>query len=184
MPFFTPTTLSTQRLTLRWMTDADAPALFTIFSDRDVTRYWSSGPWTEMAQAHSAITDILGQYEDGSKLRFAIVLTETGEMVGSMNLYDFMHANRRCDIGYALAPAHWGKGYLSEAMAATLDYAFAQLNLNRIEADIDPRNTVSARLLEKMKFTKEGYMRERWIVNGEVCDTAFYGLIKRDWEAR
>lgn len=184
MPFFKQSTLTTARLTLRWMTEADAAALYAIFSDREVTRYWSSGPWTDIAQARSAIDDILRQYEDGSKLRLGIILTQTGEMIGSMNLYDIMHTNRRCDIGYALAPTHWGKGYLSEAMAATLDYAFGELNLNRIEADIDPRNGVSARLLEKMKFTKEGYMRERWIVNGEVCDTVFYGLLKRDWEAR
>ena len=69
-------------------------------------------------------------------------------------------------------------------MVALLDYAFADLNMNRIEADIDPRNEASAKLLERMAFQKEGYMRERWIVNGEICDTAFYGLIKREWESR
>lgn len=184
MPFFAQTTLTTERLALRWVDASDAAALFAIFSDRDVTRFWSSGPWTSIDQAHATISDILGQYEDGSKLRFAIVLKETGEMIGSMNLYDFHHGSRRCDIGYALAKPHWGKRYLTEAMAATLDYAFRDLNLNRIEADIDPRNEASARLLENMAFMKEGYMRERWIVNGEVCDTVNYGLLKRDWEAR
>lgn len=183
MPFFKQTTLSTERLTLRWLTADDAQALFDIFSDAAVTRYWSSGPWTDMAQARSAIDDIVAHYDAGSSLRLAIVLSATGEMIGSMNLYDFKHGNRRCDIGYALAAAHWGKGYLTEAMRATLDYAFDTLELNRIEADIDPRNDASARLLEKMLFQREGYMRERWIVQGEVCDTAFYGLLRRDWKS-
>ena len=53
-----------------------------------------------------------------------------------------------------------------------------------LEADIDPRNDASARLLERMAFQREGMMRERWIVNGEICDTAFYGLLKREWETR
>jgi RimJ/RimL family protein N-acetyltransferase len=69
-------------------------------------------------------------------------------------------------------------------MTAALDYAFVELDLNRIEADIDPRNEASAKLLERKGFVKEGYMRERWIVNGEICDTVFYGLLRRDWEAR
>jgi ribosomal-protein-alanine N-acetyltransferase len=53
-----------------------------------------------------------------------------------------------------------------------------------VEADIDPRNTGSARVLEKLGFRKEGYMPERWIVFGEMADTVNYGLLKRYWDAR
>ena len=94
-------------------------------------------------------------------------------------------ANKRdFDTRYALAQLHWRKGYLGEAMTAGLDYAFTTLDLMRIEADIDPRNEASAKLLEGKAFQKEGYLRERWIVNGEICDTVLYGLLRRDWEAR
>lgn len=184
MPKFNQTTLTTERLALRWMTADDAPALYAMFRDPEVTRYWSTPPWTDIAQAHAFIEQSLADCAGGTGLRFAITLRETDEFIGSIKLYDFFDQNRRCDIGYALLPSHWGKGYLAEAMTALLDYAFLDLNLNRIEADIDPRNDASARLLERMAFQKEGYMRERWIVNGEVCDTAFYGLLKRDWDAR
>jgi RimJ/RimL family protein N-acetyltransferase len=56
--------------------------------------------------------------------------------------------------------------------------------LNRIEADIDPRNVASARSLERLGFSKEGHLRQRWIVNGEVSDSAFYGLLLSDWQAQ
>jgi ribosomal-protein-alanine N-acetyltransferase len=56
--------------------------------------------------------------------------------------------------------------------------------MNRIEADIDPRNDASARLLERLGFRKEGTMPERWFVHGEFADTAFYGLLKRYWDQR
>lgn len=184
MPHFTPTTLSTERLHLRWTTPDDAAAHFALFSDPAVTRYWSTPAWTDMAQSHAFIEQALAEYASGAGLRFSIVLRDTDACIGSIKLYDFFDQNRRCDVGYALLQAHWGKGYLAEAMTALLDYAFGTLHLNRIEADIDPRNDASARLLERMAFQKEGYMRERWIVNGEVCDTAFYGLLKRDWDAR
>lgn len=184
MPTFTPVTLTTERLALRWMSAADAPALYAMFRDPEVTRYWSTPPWTDIAQAHAFIEQALADCASGIGVRFAITLRDTGEFIGSIKLYDFFDQNRRCDIGYALLQPHWGKGYLAETMTALLDYAFGALNLNRIEADIDPRNDASARLLERMAFQKEGYMRERWIVNGEICDTAFYGLLKRDWDAR
>lgn len=184
MPTLTQTTLTTERLALRWLTPDDAPDQFSLFSDPQVTRYWSTPAWTDMAQAHAFVDSALADYASGDGLRFSIMLRDSDTFLGSVKLYDFFEQNRRCDIGYALLPAHWGKGYLAEAMVALLDYAFGTLNLNRIEADIDPRNEASAKLLDKMAFQKEGYMRERWIVNGEICDTAFYGLLKRDWLAR
>ena len=73
---------------------------------------------------------------------------------------------------------------MHEALRALLDFGFGELDLNRIEADIDPRNSASARTLERLGFTKEGYLRERWIVGDEVSDTALYGLLRREWMER
>ena len=70
---------------------------------------------------------------------------------------------------------------MHEALQALLQHAFDRLDLNRLEADIDPRNLASARTLERLGFQKEGYLRERWIVNDEVSDTALYGLLRREW---
>ena len=72
---------------------------------------------------------------------------------------------------------------MHEALQALLDFGFGELDLNRIEADIDPRNSASARTLERLGFTKEGYLRERWIVGEEVSDTALYGLLRREWRS-
>jgi Acetyltransferase (GNAT) domain len=73
---------------------------------------------------------------------------------------------------------------MHEALQAILEFGFGELDLNRIEADIDPRNGASARTLERLGFTKEGYLRERWIVGDEVSDTALYGLLRREWHSR
>ena len=184
MPVFSPTVLSTDRLSLRWLDAADSAAQYAIFSDPLVMRYWSSAPWTDIAQAASLIAKAQADYAAGRALRWAVVRRDTGEMVGNVNLYNFFDANRRCDVGYALARAHWGQGLLGEALAAALAHGFESLNLNRVEADIDPRNAASAKLLERLGFAREGYMPERWLVNGEVCDTVFYGLLRSRWLAR
>jgi len=73
---------------------------------------------------------------------------------------------------------------MHEALQALLEFGFGELDLNRIDADIDPRNSASARTLERLGFTKEGYLRERWIVGDEVSDTAIYGLLRREWRVR
>jgi RimJ/RimL family protein N-acetyltransferase len=182
MPILQPTVLTTERLTLRWVDERDAPAQFAIFSDPGVTRYWSSAPWTDIAEAEASIGAALDNYRTGEGLRLGVVLAATGEMIGNVTLHHFSDQNRRCELGYALASAHWGKGYAREALRAALGYGFRVLDLNRIEADIDPRNAASGRVLEALGFRKEGYMPQRWIVQGETADTAFYGLLRQYWD--
>jgi RimJ/RimL family protein N-acetyltransferase len=184
MPNLTPITLETSRLVLRWIDERDTEALFALFSSTEVTRYWSVGAWTDMDQARQAIQRDLAAYADGTSLRLAIHLAGQPGLIGTIGLHRFVDQSRRCEVGYALAPQHWGKGYTSEALAAALDYGFAALDLNRIEADIDPRNGASARVLERLGFRKEGFMPERWIVQGEMADTVNYGLLKRYWDER
>jgi len=179
MTTFTPFTLSTPRLTLRFLTAADAPTLFALFSDAAAMRYWSTAPWTGMEQAVALIADAAAGYAGGSKLRLGVEID--GTLAGVANLYAFDRQNRRCDVGYMLGRAYWGKGYMREALRTVLAFAFSELDLHRVEADIDPRNQASAKLLQSLHFKKEGHLRERWIVNGEICDSDIYGLLRADF---
>jgi RimJ/RimL family protein N-acetyltransferase len=184
MPGLRPALLSTPRLRLRWLDMRDVPAQFAIFSDPAVVRYWSGGRWTDMAQAEQAVAKAQADYHSGGALRFAVERADTGEMIGNVSLFEFYPQSRRCEIGYAIASAHWNHGFATEAVVAALGYAFEELGINRVEADIDPRNGASARVLERLGFQKEGYMPERWIVNGEPADTVYYGLLRRHWNFR
>lgn len=179
MTSIAPIDIRTERLRLRFLTPADAPAQFALFSDPQVMRYGASAPWTDPEQARRQIAQAQDDYAAGTAARLAVELQ--GALIGSVSLYDLDAQNRRCDLGYFLAPAHQGRGYMSEALRAALDLAFGAWDLNRIEADVDPRNAASIQLLERLGFQREGYMPERWIVNGEVCDTAFYGLLRKRW---
>ena len=184
MPDTLPPVLSTARLRLRPFNQDDAAALFRIFSDAEVVRFWSVGAWTELAQAQTMIAEAMAAYREGGLYRYAIALADTDELIGICNLRGFFEQNRRCELGYALGSAWWGRGYALEALEALLGHAFGALDMNRIEADIDPRNEASSRLLERLGFRQEGYMPERWIVHGEKADTAFYGLLRRYWDER
>jgi RimJ/RimL family protein N-acetyltransferase len=68
-----------------------------------------------------------------------------------------------------------------EALARLIDYAFSELGLNRLEADVDPDNVASTRLLKKLGFGLEGRLKQRWIVNGRVSDSEIYGLVREDF---
>ncbi|HEX8478137.1 MAG TPA: GNAT family N-acetyltransferase [Telluria sp.] len=175
-------TLVTPRLTLRPPRRGDEDDLFAIHSDPEVMRYFSEPPWTDPDRPARQIDEDAGRFEREESFRFAIVLTATGRQVGNCTLFSLHRQNRRAEIGYALARSHWGHGYMHEALQALLAFAFTDLDLHRLEADIDPRNGASAAALVRLGFQEEGLLRERWIVAGEVSDSQLYGLLRREWQ--
>jgi len=184
MPAFDQLTLTTPRLLLRPLRDVDAPALFAIFSDPQVMRYWSAPPWQHIDAAHTMIALDRQAMASGEHLRLGLERTQDHDLVGVCTLFALSRQCRRAEVGYCLASRAWGRAYMDEALRALLQHGFTELALNRVEADIDPRNEASARSLERLGFKKEGHLRERWIVGDEVSDTALYGLLQRDWHWR
>lgn len=181
MPPFEPITLETKRLEIRLLGEADLPALYAMYSHPEVMRYWSYPPWTEMDQARQMLQDTLSSYQDGSGLQLGIERKADRVLVGVCSLFQIHKTSRRAEIGYLLGLPYWGSGIMHEALQAFVSYAFITLQLNRLEADIDPRNLASARTLERLGFKLEGILRERWIVQEEVTDTGLYGLLRREW---
>lgn len=184
MPDFSDVTLQTARLVLRPPVLADADAIFAMRADPVVQRYGSHPPWTQRQDALDWLERNARGMADGEHVQFAIERRDDGVVVGSCTLYRLDTQCRCAEVGYALARPEWGKGYANEAVSVMLDWGFDQLDLNRVGADIDPRNVPSARALERLGFTREGHLRERWIVAGEVSDSWIYGLLAREWRAR
>jgi [ribosomal protein S5]-alanine N-acetyltransferase len=184
MTDFSQLVLPTARLILRPLVPGDAPAVYAMHADPVTLRYWSTPPWSDPALADELIARDLAAMAAGDYIRLGLERQSDGRLIGLCTLFAFYLPSRRCEIGYILHRDTWGQGYMHEALLALLDYGFGVLDLNRVEADIDPRNTSSRRTLDRLGFVAEGLLRERWIVSGEACDTALLGLLRRDWLAR
>ncbi len=174
-------TIKAQRVLLRPITDADLDALYSIFSDPQVMRYWSTPPLVDMNAARELLREIHESAQQGTFLKWGIARISDNLLIGTATVYNLDLSNGRAEIGYALGREHWGHGYMNETLNALLGYAFEELNLRRLEADVDPRNAASIRSLERLGFKKEGFLRERWHIAGEIQDALFFGLIKREW---
>lgn len=174
-------TITADRISLRWLTERDVGSLFSIFSDPEVMRYWSSTPFANTDAARKLLAHIHDGFSRRALFQWGIARRTDDLVIGTCTLFHTDLDNRRAEIGYALRRDHWGHGYMREALTALLDFAFNTLNLHRVEADVDPRNDSSVRTLERLGFRKEGYLRERWLVGGGIQDSLFYGLLQRDW---
>lgn len=175
-------TLISERVCLRPMNPDDASSIFALFSDPEAMRYWSYPPYTELAQAEARLARDIAGAAQSDVLPWGIAWE--GTLIGTVTLHDLNLSGGRAELGYMLHRSHWGQGLASEAVSLAIDHAFTTLGLRRLEADIDPRNTASQRLLERLGFVREGYLRERWCVAGEITDTALYGLLAREWKRK
>lgn len=184
MPQFSPVSLVTERLMLRPLLESDVDAFFSIWSHAETMKYFSFPTMTSIDQAHERVSRILSASEKGENFFCTIEIRETGEVIGNCALFHGDAQCRRAEIGFCLNRNHWRKGYAEEAASAVIGHGFDAINLHRIEADIDPRNEASAKLLERLGFIREGLLRERWIVDGEVSNSALYGLLASDHRAQ
>ena len=174
-------TLRGERVSLRQLREEDADALFDVFSDPEVTRYWSSPPMTDRIEARALLAEIDTLREEGTLLQWGIVEAGGGSVVGTATLAEINREHRRAELGFALRRGLWGRGLASEAVSLLLDQAFGAMGLHRIEADTDPGNQSAMRLLERLGFRREGYLPQRWFVGGQWHDTVLFGLLKPDW---
>lgn len=175
--------LETERLALREIVPADAEDLFRIFSDEETMRYWSCRPYTSVDQARRLIEGIAEAARGSDGIHWAITLRGDGRMIGKCGYNEWRKAHRRGDISYIVAREHWGKGVVSEALRAALDYGFDHMNLHSVEAGVTPGNDASTRMLLRLGFRLEGHLRENFLAEDGFVDSLIYSLLRRDWEA-
>jgi RimJ/RimL family protein N-acetyltransferase len=156
--------------------------MYSIYSDAETMTYWSDPPVSTLEQAARMVNADLHLQMDGNAAFWAIVLPDTGRVIGKFTLINFSQSNRRAEIGYILNRQFWRKGYMTEVLTEMISLAFFDFGLHRLEADIEPDNVGSAKLLEKLGFQREGYLRQRWHVYDQWQDSVLLGLIRPDWQ--
>jgi ribosomal-protein-alanine N-acetyltransferase len=175
-------TIEAPRLCLRPVHEDDVDALYRIFSHPEVMRYWGAPALADREAAVQLLKEIHDGFQGRRAMKWGVAQRTDNALIGTTTLFNLNLENRRAELGYGLDRNYWGKGYMTEALQALLHYAFEGLGLHRLEADVDPRNAASIRTLERLGFQREGYLRERWQVNGEIQDALFFGLLRPEWE--
>ena len=140
--------LETRQLILREMRSTDVDSLHRIFSDPLLMRFWPV--WTQ-AETEAWVAAQMRRYaQDGFGL-WAITFKDSDEAIGDCGLVRHeVDGAMETDIGWHVLRAHWGQGYATEAAEASRDYAFAQVGVERLVAQIHPENYASRRVAEKI----------------------------------
>ena len=173
--------LETEQLLLRPVRESDADAIFEIFGNDEVMRFYDKEAFTTPAQAEQLLSRMIKRNAEGETMRWGITLKENDTVIGTAGFNVFVMRWARGGIGYDILPAYGKQGYMTEALRAILQYSFTTLGLNRVEAMVMPGNEASAGLLRKLGFHREGLLREYGFWKNEFQDLQMFALLKREW---
>ena len=147
-------TLTTERLTLRQLSETDAPEIFLLRSDPTVNKYLGRQPSKTPEEALSFIKNVNKNVGNNAGCYWAITFTGSAKLVGTICLFDISDELKKCEIGYELLPDHQGQGIMQEALEKIIEFVFQTLGLDIIEAFTHNDNESSSGLLQKFNFKK------------------------------
>lgn len=174
--------IETERLVLREVTEDDADSLLAYLSDEEVTRHMGLAPFSSKEDALDEIRWYQSIFENGTGTRWGITLKGKDQVIGSCGFLNLSNKHHRSEIGFELSKNHWGKGIAAEALQAVIAHGFTLLELNRIEALIEPANSPSQKVVERNGFVREGLLRSYEYTLGKFDDLYMYSLLKREFE--
>ena len=171
--------ITTDRLVLRDFAIEDWPAVLAYQRDPRYLRFY---PWADRSEADvRAFVQMqvdLQSEQPRRQFQLAIVLPDDGRLIGNCGIRRKPDNEREADIGYELAPEHWGRGYATEAAGAMVDFGWRELGLHRISAWCIADNVASARVLEKLGLRPEGRLVENEHFKGRWWDTLLFGMVR------
>lgn len=178
-----PPNIETERLILREFLEKDLERMFIMRSNKRVMDMIDQPP-----HDLEKVKELLKSNQEGNKsgemLTWIMADKSTDDMIGFMGFWRINWDHYRAEIGYAILEDYFGQGYTSEAMPAVLDYVFNNTEIHSINADINPKNGASRRVLQKNGFVKEGLFRESYYRadTNTFEDSEMYGLLKSEWD--
>ncbi len=176
-------TIETPRLKLRQPRADDVKSLLRMMQDKAVLRYFGIEAFKSEQESLAQVAWYNRCFAESKGIWWIISEKDVGAYIGDVGFFKYEKRHARAELGYKLSPAFWRRGIATEALTQVVTYGFAEMGLNRIEALVDPRNTASLRVLEKLHFGTDGILREYEIEDGAPIDLAMLSLLKREWSA-
>ncbi len=169
------------RLHLRRLTMRDAQDIFAYSRDPLVAEHVLWEAHRNVLETRGYVRYMIRKYRYGEPSSWGICLNTDDVVIGTIGFMWISPENAAAEVGYSLSRAHWNKGYMTEALAAILRYAFVEMELNRVEAMFETTNPASGAVMRKCGMMPEGILRQRLVNKGKFVDVELCSILKKDY---
>jgi ribosomal-protein-alanine N-acetyltransferase len=171
---------SSERLHFRKIDFTDAKEIFSIRSNDDVMRFMDVPRHYSISDSEKLIQLIDDSFKNEKGINWAIIEKLSNAFIGYIGFIRMSPEHCRAEIGYALKPEFWGKGFMYESINKLVSFGFNEMKLHSIEANVNPLNKRSQKVLERVGFKREAYFRENYLFDGKFLDSVIYSLLEKD----
>jgi RimJ/RimL family protein N-acetyltransferase len=172
--------IETERTSLRPIELRDNKEILSYRSDSKTNKYQSWIPKT-LNDVNAFISKNPDEFNKPETWFQLVIIDKANDtIIGDIGIH-FID-NYQSEIGCTLRKKYHGKGFATEALKAVIDYLFVVLDKHRIVVSIDPENTESIRLVERLGFRKEAHFKKSLLINGEWVDDIVYAILKTEWK--
>lgn len=169
-----------ERIVLREYSWADLEDIRAWVTDEQITRQLG-GAFKKPQTREQTETYLRNILDGGSGANFVIADKASLRYLGQCNIMMVDSVSRKAELAFVLAAEHIGQGYGYEAGRLLIDFAFNQMNLNRVYLKVSADNLRAIRLYERLGFRHEGRLREDAYRDGKYEDTLVMGLLRGEW---
>lgn len=173
--------LETDRLILRRIDICDISDMYEYSSRESTTKFLLWSPHSSRYATQAVIDNMRRAYKAGDYYELAVVIRETGKMVGTCGITSVDERNHTIEIGYVINPDYWGMGFAAEAAAAMINFSFCELGAKRVEAKYMCGNEGSLGVMKKCGMTFEGIQRAKMLVKGEYRDIGISAIVSEEY---
>lgn len=174
--------LEAERIILRKITIEDCTAMYNHWAClEECSKFFPWSPVKDMDTYKEKVASWVANYENQLYFNWIIELKKNKEVIGIINLHNIDEINQVAETSYILCPRYWGNGIMTEALNRVLQYAFEELEINRVQADVFQGNDASDKVLMKCGMQKEGIARERYYKEGIYIDSVQYAILREEW---
>jgi ribosomal-protein-alanine N-acetyltransferase len=176
--------LETSRLILRAIKRSDLEDIFEYSSNAQTSKYLMWTPHKSKEYTKDLIELILSKYKEGEYNDWAIVYKPTGKMIGTCGFTRIDEQNSLVEVGYVINPSFWGMGFATEAVEKVIDFAFSEMDVNRIECKFMFGNDASLAVMKKVGMKLEGYQRDAIFIKGKFHTIGVASILKREYNLK
>lgn len=176
--------LESERLKFRAIKRSDIDDIYEYSKNPNTSKFLLWSPHMSKYTTQEFVDIILSKYKSGEYNDWAIVLKKTNKMIGTCGFTRIDDENKTVEIGYVLNPEFWGNGYATEAVKKILEFAFNELDANRVEARFMLGNDASLAVMKKVGMTLEGYYRDAIIAKGKFKTIGVSSILKKEYSCK
>src|SRR5271170_5447330 len=173
--------LETPRLRIRLLRSSDTEDIFAVLSNPVAVKYYGQQPHKDLAHTRKQYVDVMiGRHSFRDAASFVITVKDADDddkYIGHINAVQFDRAFKFAELAYIINPEYWGKGYGTEAVGRVVKFLLEEMKIHKIRAGFFAKNVASNRVLEKVGFKQEGYLRDNVLIDGEFEDEYLMALI-------